>query len=82
VSIKVFNASLERLQSGRSSLNLDGSSDGLRFRLSGHFGCTITGVCFEELRNRDNDDTSSIRIKGRIRARERNIRWDVLRSRL
>jgi hypothetical protein len=39
-------------------------------------------VCFEELRNRDNDDTSSIRIKGRIRARERNIRWDVLRSRL
>ena len=46
------------MQSGLSSLNLDGSSDGLRFRLYGHhFGCTITGQCFEELRNGDNEDT-------------------------
>jgi len=46
------------MQSGLSSLNLDGSSGGLRFRLYGHhFGCTITGQCFEELRNGDNEDT-------------------------
>jgi hypothetical protein len=45
------------MQSGLRSLNLDGSSDGLRFRFSGHFSCIITGACFEELRNSDNDDT-------------------------
>ena len=49
---------LVQSQSGLSSLNLDGFSDGLRFRLSRHhFGCTITGPCLEELRNGDNEDT-------------------------